>query len=113
MLLQAPRITAHLPRRGARASRRIEEERDRLPPRNRSPVSHEGLLPEFALLIAPRIDEPLVLLVRDLVPVDEVVVELHDRSVSERVSEARLHARHDNHLGWNATLGTKLRRRID
>jgi hypothetical protein len=69
-------IVAHFPRRWAGPSRGIVEKSDCFIPRNSATVLYKWLLPELALVVTSRLDESLVLLIRDLVPVDGKVVDL-------------------------------------
>ena len=64
-LQKAPR----LPRRWTRAAGRVAEDSDRFLPGQSPPVLDEGLLPEMTLLVASRVNKPLVVRVGDLVPV--------------------------------------------
>jgi len=89
------------------------KKRDGIFPGNGAPVSYEGLLPELALLITSRLDELLVILIGDLMPVDKKVVNLSRRCVCERVRKADLPTWDNNHLGWNALLGTKIKCHIE
>ena len=69
------RIVAEFPRRWTGSPCGITKKKERLLPRNNVPTSHERLLPELALLVTSRIDEPFVLFICHFVTVDEEVVD--------------------------------------
>src|SRR4030067_3169929 len=61
--------------------RLIHETPDRIRPSQLSSFPEESLFPVFLVSVAPGVDEFLVLLVGDLIPVDEVITQLSDRRV--------------------------------
>ncbi len=108
MILLAYRVTAHLLRRRPGPSRRIQKTFHRLPPLDGPTLLDEILGPWLLVLVTSFVNEPLVLLVRHLVTVDE---ERAEAESGERIQPREPGSRIPS--GGDAHHGVRHRSRLD